>query len=253
MNAPRQDIAPQDIEQWRRQRRVALRAQRRSVPAAQRRAWNDAIADRLAACFATLQIRIAGFYWPFDGEFDARRTMCIMEKCGVTVALPVVAQRHAPMEFRRWWPAAPMTRGVLGLPVPAGTERVVPEALLIPLLGFDVQGYRLGYGGGYFDRTLAALTPQPLKIGVGFEIASLETIHPQWHDVPMDFIVSESAARWVSREGVQRIESPALAAELAQAVLERRRTCAQDPRHEAAQYASPSCYAHEFDLYGKHD
>lgn len=253
MNAPGQAVAPQDVAQWRRQRRVALRTQRRSVPAAQRRAWNDAIADRLAACFAAVPIRSAGFYWPFDGEFDSRRTMRIMEKCGVAVALPVVVQRHAPMKFRRWWPAAPMTRGVLGLPVPEGTGLVAPEALLIPLLGFDVQGYRLGYGGGYFDRTLAALTPQPLKIGVGFEISALETIHPQWHDVPMDFIVTESAARWVSREGIQRIESPTLAAELAQTVLERRRTFGQNPHHDTAQYDSPPCYAHEFDLYGGGD
>ena len=62
---------------------------------------------------------------------------------------------------------------------------------LAPLVGFDSCGYRLGYGGGYYDRTLAAATPKPLAIGVGFELSRLDTIHPQPHDVPMDFIVTE--------------------------------------------------------------
>ena len=64
----------------------------------------------------------------------------------------------------------------------------------MPLVGFDAQGYRLGYGGGYFDRTLAALARKPLTIGVGFEFARLPTIRPQPHDIPMDFIVTEAGS-----------------------------------------------------------
>jgi 5-formyltetrahydrofolate cyclo-ligase len=75
--------------------------------------------------------------------------------------------------------------------VPADGEAVLPNVLVVPLVGFDVRGYRLGYGGGYYDRTLAAMPEKPLTIGVGFEMAKLHTIYPQSHDVPMDLIVTE--------------------------------------------------------------
>jgi 5,10-methenyltetrahydrofolate synthetase len=72
---------------------------------------------------------------------------------------------------------------------------VTPQAVLAPLVGFDRECYRLGYGGGYFDRTLAALLPRPLAIGVGFELSLIETIYPQDFDVPMDLIVTEACLR----------------------------------------------------------
>jgi 5-formyltetrahydrofolate cyclo-ligase len=85
-----------------------------------------------------------------------------------------------------------MRPGIWDIPVPDEGDWVRPEVLLVPLLGFDLRGYRLGYGGGYYDRTLAAAMPSPpLAIGVGFEIGRLETIHPRPHDVPMDLIVTE--------------------------------------------------------------
>jgi 5-formyltetrahydrofolate cyclo-ligase len=102
----------------------------------------------------------------------------------------VVADRRKPLLFREWWPGSRMTPGVWGIPVPAEGEAVLPATLLVPLVGFDRQGYRLGYGGGYYDRTLAAMPGRPLAIGVGFEQALLDTIHPQPHDVPMDVIVT---------------------------------------------------------------
>jgi 5-formyltetrahydrofolate cyclo-ligase len=70
-------------------------------------------------------------------------------------------------------------------------DAVLPDVLLAPLVGFDAGGYRLGYGGGYYDRTLAALPERPLVVGVGFETSGMETIHPQPHDIPMDLIVTE--------------------------------------------------------------
>ena len=77
------------------------------------------------------------------------------------------------------------------IPAPADGPSVTPDVLLVPLVGFDAGGYRLGYGGGYYDRSLAARTPRPLAIGIGFEISRLATIHPQPHDIPMDAIVTE--------------------------------------------------------------
>jgi 5-formyltetrahydrofolate cyclo-ligase len=79
---------------------------------------------------------------------------------GVAAALPVVVTKNAPVEFWRWEPGAAMQRGLWNIPVPAERRVVVPEVLVIPLVGYDAAGYRLGYGGGYYDRTLAALTPR---------------------------------------------------------------------------------------------
>ena len=140
-----------------------------------------------------------------------------------------------------------MTKGVFDLPVPDGTEVVRPEVLLIPPVGFDAQGYRLGYGGGYFDRTLAALSPQPLKIAVGFELSRIATIHPQPHDVPMDFVVTEAGIHAAGSGTLVRIDDPRDAAEeAARIVLEREAGSAVDDEDEG-EYASPACYAHELE------
>ena len=87
-----------------------------------------------------------------------------------------------------------MENGFWDIPVPANDVRVTPTALLVPLVGFDEVGYRLGYGGGYYDRTLGSLPAKPIAIGVGYELAHLETIYPQAHDIPMSTIVTESRA-----------------------------------------------------------
>jgi 5-formyltetrahydrofolate cyclo-ligase len=121
-----------------------------------------------------------------------------MRSPGSRSALPVVVEKKKPLEFREWWPGAPTTPGVFDLPIPQGTEIMRPHALLVPPVGFDAQGYRLGYGGGYFDRTLAALAPQPLKIAVAFEVSRIPTIHPQPYDIPMDFVVTENGIAQVA-------------------------------------------------------
>ena len=99
--------------------------------------------------------------------------------------------KKAPQQFHEWWPGVAMVPGVFDLPVPQGTRVMTPDALLIPPVGFGPRGYRLGYGGGYFDRTLAAMTPQPIKIAIAFEVSRMQTIQPQPHDIPMDFIATE--------------------------------------------------------------
>jgi len=149
-----------------------------------------------------LQGMVVGGYWPFRGEFDPRFLMRKLRDGGSRLALPVVVRKNTPLQFREWWPGAPTVKAALGLPVPDGTEVLVPQVLLIPPVGFDEYGYRLGYGGGYYDRTLAEMRPQPLKIGVGFEISRLPTIHPQAHDVAMDFIVTEAGVYSVDEAGL---------------------------------------------------
>jgi len=183
-------MIPEDVKAWRKAERARLLALREAMPAEARHAHNEAITRRLIDNFPQLARMTIGFYWPLRGEFDARLAMLNFRKLGARTALPVVVQKAAPLQFRLWWPGAPTTVGVYDLPVPE-TEVVVPQAVLMPPIGFDAQCYRLGYGGGFFDRTLAASSPQPLKIGVAFELSRIATIHPQPHDVPMDLVVTE--------------------------------------------------------------
>ena len=113
---------------------------------------------------------------------------------GVRVALPVVIAHGQPLEFREWRPGARLARGVWNIPYPADGAVVTPDVAVAPLVGFDRACYRLGYGGGFFDRTLASLEPRALAIGVGYPQSELATIFPQPHDVPMDWIVAAAAA-----------------------------------------------------------
>jgi len=188
---------PQDwaeVRAWRKTQRETLIAQRLSVAREERGRWNEAIAARLARLLPVPgRPPVIGMYWPFRGEFDPRPLMRSLHGRGIRIALPVVIERGKPLLFRDWWPGIRMEPGIWDIPVPAEGDAVLPAALVVPLVGFDGRGYRLGYGGGYYDRTLAAMPERPLAIGVGFALSRLETIHPQPHDIPMDLIVTEQS------------------------------------------------------------
>jgi 5-formyltetrahydrofolate cyclo-ligase len=177
---------------WRKSERDRLIAARLAMPAGAHRAASAAIARRLTARFMPANPGIVGCYWPFRHEFNCLPVMRRIVALGGEVALPVVIRPRHPLEFRRWTPQAEMAKGVWDIPHPAEGPAVHPTTLLIPLVGFDADGYRLGYGGGFYDRTLAAMPHRPTTWGVGFELGRLETIHPQDHDVPMDHIVTET-------------------------------------------------------------
>lgn len=188
-------MAPEEVKPWRRAERARLLAWRTAVPAAERRVWDRAITARLHPLLAEKRGLLLGVYWPFKAEFDPRPLINRLLAEGFSVALPAVIDRKGPLEYRAWRPGEPLVDGVWNIPVPEQRAIVVPDAVLAPLVGFDKAGYRLGYGGGFFDRTLAALKPKPLAIGVGFEASRIATIHPQPFDVPMDFIVTETVLR----------------------------------------------------------
>jgi 5,10-methenyltetrahydrofolate synthetase len=228
----------EDIRQWRKARRVTLLARRAAVPREQQREWNEAITGALLAGFPLLCGLRVGFYWPMQGEFDPRFAIRQWRDGGAVAALPVVVEKRAPLQFREWWPGVATGKGVFDLPVPQNTRVVQPQALLMPPVGFDEQGYRLGYGGGYFDRTLAVMSPQPLKIGVAFELSRLATIQPQPYDIPLDFVVTEAGVYQVAPAGLQRIAAPDQVAALALAMHRR--------RNPQADYVSPPCYGREF-------
>ena len=182
------------MQDARRTQRARLLAARDAADPVTREAWSASIAASLLSLLVPFTGRILGFYWPHRGEYDPLRIADAVIAAGGKCALPVVAERHKPLEFREWHPDVEMMPGKLsyGIPHPAGGNPVTPDVMLIPLVGFDAKGYRLGYGGGYFDRTLAALDPRPRTIGVGFELGRLITIEPQSHDIPLDIIVTEA-------------------------------------------------------------
>jgi 5-formyltetrahydrofolate cyclo-ligase len=177
---------------WRKQQRERLITGRMAVPALQHQQWSSAISDFLRQEFSVLQTMKIGLYWPFRGEYDPRVAVRYFWESGATLALPEVVDRRKPLSFRQWWPDAPMKTGTYNIPVPQGTQRVEPDVLIIPMVGFDRKGYRLGYGSGYFDRTLAAYSVCPLTIGVAFEMQRLENVHPQQHDIALQYVITEA-------------------------------------------------------------
>jgi 5,10-methenyltetrahydrofolate synthetase len=201
--------------------RAELIAQREGVAPPRRRAVDAGINALLEQAFTSSARRVVAFCWPYRGEVDVRFAIRRFRDSGAVAALPEVQGRGRPLQFRQWWPGVAMVPGALGIPAPAGTDLVIPDAAFVPLVGFDGAGYRLGYGGGYFDRTLAALARKPLTVGVGTEAARLPTIHPQPHDIPMDFIVTEAGVHAVV-DGTLVAMPVAAAAGHAAALLARR-------------------------------
>jgi 5-formyltetrahydrofolate cyclo-ligase len=181
-----------ELRAWRRSERQRLLALRIAVPPAQRRDWGQAIEGRLRSLLQEQPGIVLGVYWPFQAEFDPRSLIDWLIGQGSTVALPAVVDKKGPLEYRAWRPGEPLVDGVWNIPVPQIRDIVTPRSVLAPLVGFDRQCYRLGYGGGYFDRTLPALSPRPQAIGVGFALSRIETIHPQPFDIPMDLVVTEA-------------------------------------------------------------
>ena len=181
----------EDIAEWRRATRAELVARRVAIEPNQRRLWGDAIAKTLPTALETLSVGTLGFYWPFKGEFDPRPAVIDLLARGWRAALPVVTAKNHPLTYLAWTPDTRMERGVLGIMIPSYGAPITPTAVLAPLVGFDAARYRLGNGGGYFDRTLALLQPKPFSIGIGYAFGRLPTIYPQPHDLPMDAIITE--------------------------------------------------------------
>ena len=179
------------IRAWRRGQRQRLIAQRQSLSSVERHRCGEVIAESLESESKFCR-GCVGFYWPLDGEIDLRPLMHRLSDRGVELALPVIVEKDQPMEYWVWDAQTRMrNQETWHIPVPIERRLLVPSVLFVPLLGFDQQGYRLGHGGGYYDRTLAALQYKPLTVGIGYDFAKLETIYPQDHDVSMDMIVTE--------------------------------------------------------------
>ncbi|MCG6953735.1 MAG: 5-formyltetrahydrofolate cyclo-ligase [Betaproteobacteria bacterium] len=210
---------------WRKATRERLIAERVALDAATCTALRQRIDRHIERAFPGLAGARLAFCWPIRNEYDARHLMRRLRERGTLTALPVVVARNQPLVFRLWRPGIALARGALGIPYPVDSAEIVPQAVLLPVNGWDDGGYRLGYGGGYFDRTLAALAPRPRVIGTGYEAAHLETITPQSWDIPLDYLVTE---RGVYRRDAERLEF-----------------LGAPPEGEASERASPVCYAAE--------
>lgn len=178
----------------RRALRAMLLARRAQLP---ERAAADARIERaLDTLLERLAVHCVGFYWPIQQEFDARAVVArwLQGMPGRQAALPVVSAPATPLDFHLWTPDTPMRTGRYGIPVPDGTDAAAPDALIIPCVGFSADKFRLGYGGGFYDRTLAvypARARRPLAIGIGFEACRIP-LRAGAHDLPMDWIVTEA-------------------------------------------------------------
>src|SRR5579885_1934267 len=180
-----------EINAWRKAERVRLMAARGALGPGEHRAASRVILDQVAHAFPELGARLIGFYWPIRRELDPLPLIRRLIAAGGAAALPMVVGRGKPLEFRRWTPGATMAIGVYDITYPADGPGVEPEVMHVPHQGFDEAGYRLGYGAGYYDRTIASFARKPFLIGIGFELGRLATIFPQPHDIPMDVVITE--------------------------------------------------------------
>lgn len=183
----------EEVKPWRKEARSKILAARTALPSTLRQGMSAALMERLHMVLEEAEGPIS-FYWPFRGEPDLRPLMRTLAAEGIEIALPVGKKLGEPLTFRPWSPSCAMTRGIWDIPIPATDLEIAPQTIVAPLVGFDAALYRLGYGGGFFDRTLAARRKPAEVIGVGFAMFQLSSIKPQPHDIPMGRIVTERSA-----------------------------------------------------------
>jgi 5-formyltetrahydrofolate cyclo-ligase len=169
---------------------------------------------------------VIGAYWPIKGEFDPLPALYRWQEDAVLeqfvnergpqvpddqtqivteslanrsprkIGLPVVDKVHKTLTFHAWYPGCPMEEDAYGIPKPKDTEVIVPTMLFVPCVGYGPGGYRLGYGGGFYDRTLATLQPKPLTVGLGYTHGWLPDLEPEPHDIPLDALLNDNGVVW---------------------------------------------------------
>jgi 5,10-methenyltetrahydrofolate synthetase len=147
---------------------------------------------------------VIGAYWPIKGEFDPLPALHRWKEDGelqgnaqrLRIGLPVVNKEHKTLTFHAWYPGCPMEEDAYGIPKPKDTELVVPTLLFVPCVGYGAGGYRLGYGGGFYDRTLASLVPKPYTVGLGFTHGYVDDLEPEAHDQPLQAILNDNGVVW---------------------------------------------------------
>jgi 5-formyltetrahydrofolate cyclo-ligase len=179
-----------EVKAWRREARQKLLAARAAISVSVREDLSRRLTEQLRPMLQDRPQPIS-FYWPIKAEPDLKPLMRELDAAGVRVCLPVAIKLGEPLSFRPWTKGTRMARGLWDIPIPADIAEVEPKTLIAPIVGFDPAGYRLGYGGGFFDRTLAKFGDSA-AIGIGFSMFRLATIHPQPHDIRMAALVTEA-------------------------------------------------------------
>ena len=196
------------LKTWRKTERERLISSRLAIDPATLERWRGRIGTYLERSFPGLAGKRVAFCWPIKNEYDARHFAKTLRERGALTALPVVVAPKMPLKFREWHPGVELAKGALDIPYPVNSPEVVPEAVLLPMNGWDPQGYRLGYGAGFFDRTLASLAKRPVVIGISYEQSRMDTIHPQPWDIPVDYLVTERGVYRRDPEGLSFLGAP---------------------------------------------
>lgn len=206
--------------------RKALIEQRLNLPDRLQRA--DLLQRVLRIWLVGRPDEVIGAYWPIKGEFDPlpalyrwqedavlgqfatsgeapepeRGTQIVTESLANRsprkIGLPVVNKLHKTLTFHAWYPGCPMEEDAYGIPKPKDTEAIVPTLLFVPCVGYGPGGVRLGYGGGFYDRTLATLQPRPFTVGLGYSHGWLPELTPEPHDVPLDALLNDEGVVWAA-------------------------------------------------------
>jgi 5,10-methenyltetrahydrofolate synthetase len=176
--------------------RTALLEARRQPLAQGRRVANETLVARLGALLGDVCGQAIALYWPIRGEPSLEPLPRHWAEAGARLALPVVDAPHMPLRFVEWRPGDPTVPGAWGIPRPAVDRALRPTLLIVPCVGFSADCQRLGYGGGFYDRSLAALDadglPAPRAIGVAWDEALLEGFEPLPTDRALDAVVTPS-------------------------------------------------------------
>jgi len=204
--------------------RKALIEQRLNLPDRLQRA--DLLQRVMRIWLVGREDTVIGAYWPIKGEFDPlpalyrwqedailsqesegnngqaqtgraeAATENIVNRSPRKIGLPVVNKLHKTLTFHAWYPGCPMEEDAYGIPKPKETELIVPTLLFVPCVGYGPGGFRLGYGGGFYDRTLATLQPKPFTVGLGYSHGWLPDLEPEPHDVALDAILNDKGVVW---------------------------------------------------------
>lgn len=181
-----------DVGRFRKAERQRLYERRKRLSAQDREKKTASLIVHVQSILDAGKFDNIALYWPIRGEPDLRPLMTRLSDDGANVLLPNVIEKDLPLEFLSWHPGCEMIRGAWNIPVPANGVPKHPDVVVAPLLGFDFLRYRLGNGGGCYDRTLSAFSVKPLTIGAGFRHGNLPSIFAMPWDIPMDVIVTEN-------------------------------------------------------------
>ncbi|PHS77509.1 MAG: 5-formyltetrahydrofolate cyclo-ligase [Rhodospirillaceae bacterium] len=156
--------------------------------------------DELSTPYEGLEAVFAGYY-PIGDELDVRPAMLALDRLGILQSLPEVTAKDRPLRFRAWSPGEDLEQGTLGTLHPLNTAPLMrPDIVLVPLLAFDARGHRLGWGGGYYDRTLELLrkTGKVTAIGVAYSAQEVDVLPTDNYDQPVDWVITEKQVLKIS-------------------------------------------------------